>query len=63
VGALLLAAFALMLVLEGILPLVAPTRWREFVARMAALKDGQLRFFGLVAVVGGALLFFAAGLF
>jgi uncharacterized protein len=50
-------AVALMLVLEGIVPLVAPAAWRQMFARLTELKDGQLRFFGLLAVAGGALLF------
>ena len=50
-------AFALMLVLEGILPLVAPASWRQMFSRVTELNDGQIRFFGLIAVAGGALLF------
>lgn len=50
-------AFGLMLVLEGILPLVAPSAWRQLFQRVTELNDGQIRFFGLIAVVGGALLF------
>ena len=50
-------AFGLMLVLEGILPLVAPSAWRQMFQRVTELNDGQIRFFGLVAVVSGALLF------
>jgi uncharacterized protein YjeT (DUF2065 family) len=50
-------ALALMLVLEGILPLVAPAAWRELFTRVTELNDGQIRFFGLIAVAGGALLF------
>jgi hypothetical protein len=50
-------AIALMLVLEGIVPLVAPAAWRQMFNRLTELKDGQLRFFGLLAVAGGALLF------
>lgn len=50
-------AFALMLVLEGILPLVAPSSWRQMFTRVTELNDGQIRFFGLIAVAGGALLF------
>ena len=50
-------AFAMMLVLEGILPLVAPTSWRQMFSRVTELNDGQIRFFGLIAVGGGALLF------
>jgi len=47
----------LMLVLEGILPLVAPASWRQMFSRVTELNDGQIRFFGLIAVAGGALLF------
>ena len=36
-------AFGLMLVFEGLLPLIAPQAWRETFKRMIALKDGQLR--------------------
>ena len=50
-------AFALMLVIEGILPLVAPSSWRQMFTRVTELNDGQIRFFGLIAVAGGALLF------
>lgn len=49
-------AFGLMLVFEGLLPFIAPQAWRETFKRMVALKDGQLRFIGLMSVVGGLLL-------
>jgi uncharacterized protein len=48
----------LMLVFEGLLPLIAPQAWRETFKRMIALKDGQLRFVGLISVLGGLLLMF-----
>lgn len=54
----LLTAFGLMLVLEGLLPLLAPKRWRQTFQRMLELKDGQLRFVGLVSMAGGLLLMF-----
>jgi uncharacterized protein YjeT (DUF2065 family) len=50
-------AFGLMLVLEGLLPLLAPAAWRQMFQRVTELNDGQIRFFGLLAVVIGALLF------
>jgi uncharacterized protein len=50
-------AMALMLVFEGLMPLVAPKAWRQMFTRLGDLTDGQLRFFGLIAVVAGALLF------
>ena len=53
----LLAAIALVFVLEGFLPLVAPRLWRETFTRMLALSDGQLRFIGLAAVLVGLVAF------
>ena len=50
------AALALVLVFEGLLPLFAPNAWRRNFARLLELRDGQLRFFGLVFVVLGGLL-------
>lgn len=47
-------AIALMLVLEGLMPLVAPTTWREMFRRLLELSDGQIRFIGLALVVSGA---------
>ena len=52
----ILLAVGLMLVFEGLLPLIAPQAWRETLKRMIELKDGQLRFIGLMSVVGGLLL-------
>ena len=49
----LLLAFGLMLVLEGLLPLLSPQKWRALFAQAAKLTDGQLRFFGLTALVVG----------
>lgn len=50
-------ALGLMLVLEGLLPLIAPGAWRQMFTRVTELNDGQIRFFGLLAVGAGALLF------
>ena len=53
---LLLMAFALMLVIEGVLPFVMPAVWREAFRRAIQLTDGQIRFFGLTAMLAGVLL-------
>lgn len=50
-------ALALMLVIEGILPLVAPNTWRDMFRRVMELKDGQIRFFGLASIASGAALY------
>jgi hypothetical protein len=53
------AALALALVLEGLLPLVAPGGWRRTFQKLLELRDGQLRFFGLCSILLGlALLWF-----
>lgn len=55
-GASFLAAIALILILEGLLPLISPTRWREMFSQLLQLQDGQIRFFGLGIVMLGAFL-------
>jgi uncharacterized protein YjeT (DUF2065 family) len=52
-----LAALALMLVFEGVVPLCAPAAWRATFQRITRWADGQIRFAGLMSVVIGALLF------
>lgn len=52
----LLTAFGLMLILEGLMPFLAPKAWRQTFQRMIELKDGQLRFVGFVSMLGGVLL-------
>ncbi len=47
-----------MLVLEGLMPLLVPQVWRDTFKRMIELKDGQLRFVGLVSLVGGLVLIY-----
>ena len=55
-GKTFLLAFALMLVIEGILPFVAPTLWRDTFLQLARLQDGQIRFIGLTSMMIGLLL-------
>ncbi len=54
----LLTAFALMLVLEGILPFLLPTIWREAFKRLIEMTDGQIRFIGLTSMLAGLLVLF-----
>lgn len=51
-----LRAFGLLLILEGLMPLLAPARWREVIQQVSRLRDGQIRFFGLGAALLGLLL-------
>lgn len=55
-GANLLAALGLMLIVEGLMPLVSPPQWREAMRRIGGLRDGQIRFMGLAATLTGVVL-------
>jgi uncharacterized protein YjeT (DUF2065 family) len=55
-GELLLAAFALMLVVEGLLPFFSPATWRQVFERATRMTDGQIRFIGLTSMVIGLVL-------
>jgi hypothetical protein len=57
----LLLAFALMLILEGLLPLLAPRVWRDGFRRITELGDGQIRFLGLSSLLVGLLLLMIFG--
>ena len=54
----LLIAFALMLIIEGVLPFLAPSLWRETFRRITEFSDGQIRFFGLSSMIVGLLLLY-----
>ena len=57
----LLAAFGLMLVIEGLLPFLAPVRWRDTFRRLIEFSDGQIRFIGLTSmIIGLAVLMFSS---
>ncbi|MBC8519857.1 MAG: DUF2065 domain-containing protein [Gammaproteobacteria bacterium] len=50
----LLAALALVLVIEGLLPALNPDGWRDTMGRLAGMESGQLRKMGLISMVAGA---------
>ncbi len=56
----LIAGFALMLVIEGILPFSSPKLWRETFRKLIEMTDGQIRFAGLVSMIVGLLVLLAA---
>ena len=49
----LLAAVALMLVVEGLLPFLSPQSWRSVFERATRMSDGQIRFLGLSSMIAG----------
>jgi uncharacterized protein YjeT (DUF2065 family) len=55
-GSVFLMALALMLILEGVLPFLAPNLWRDTFRRITQMSDGQIRFVGLSSMIVGLLL-------
>ncbi len=51
------AALALVLVVEGLMPFVAPRTWRDTFRRLIEMSDGQIRFIGLASIVLGLAAF------
>jgi uncharacterized protein YjeT (DUF2065 family) len=54
-------ALALVLVLEGLLPFVAPRLWRDSFRRLTELTDGQLRFVGMISIGIGLIGLYLTG--
>jgi hypothetical protein len=54
----LLAAFSLMLVLEGILPFLNPRALRHTLLQITQLEDRALRFGGLIGMALGLLVLY-----
>ncbi|MEO7056029.1 MAG: DUF2065 domain-containing protein [Caldimonas sp.] len=52
------SACALVLIAEGLLPLLNPGAWRRAFQRAMLMSDGQLRFLGLVSMLGGVAMLF-----
>jgi len=53
-----LLGFAMMLVIEGLMPFLFPDMWRETFRKLVALTDGQLRFIGITAMLSGLLMLY-----
>jgi uncharacterized protein YjeT (DUF2065 family) len=51
----LLVAIALVLVFEGIIPFLAPDKFRQALARLLQLPDQALRMMGLVSMTLGII--------
>ena len=48
-------SFALLLIVEGLLPFAAPRLWRDTFRKLTEMSDGQIRFVGLVSLAIGVL--------
>jgi uncharacterized protein YjeT (DUF2065 family) len=54
----LLLALSLMLVIEGLMPFLAPNGFRRLLLLAAAQSPGQLRLSGLLSMVSGVALLY-----
>lgn len=54
----LMVAFALYLILEGILPFANPGAFRQFVLGLSGMRDSSLRYVGLASMGCGVVLLY-----
>ncbi|RRS04199.1 DUF2065 family protein [Aquabacterium soli] len=54
-------ALALVLVIEGLLPMINPAAWRRVFEQALQLDDAQLRLVGISSVLCGLLLIWLLG--
>jgi len=54
----LLAALALYLVLEGVMPFLSPPSVKRLLQALSSLQDRQLRLFGLASMSAGLILLY-----
>lgn len=52
-----------MLLIEGIVPFLFPKQWRDIFIRITRFTDGQIRFFGLLALLCGLTVLGLSNLF
>ncbi len=52
------AAFALMLIIEGLMPFISPNRWRTMLALVAQMEDRVIRNIGLASMLLGVTILY-----
>jgi len=52
----LLTAFALLLIIEGLMPGIAPLAWQNYLREVSSMKPRTIRIAGIVSMLGGAFL-------
>ena len=48
-------ALGLILIIEGLMPFISPSLWKDAFKRILEMRDGQIRFFGLILMILGLL--------
>ena len=54
----LATAMCLVLILEGMLPFLAPARWRSLVVKLADIDNASMRLAGFVSMMIGLVLLY-----
>ena len=54
----IIPAFALVLVIEGMLPFLSPKMWRDAMSQAAQLPDNVLRTLGFVSMMAGVIILY-----
>lgn len=54
----LVRALALVMVIEGIMPFIAPNGWRQAMLQAGRLSDNALRRIGLASMLAGVLVLY-----
>jgi len=53
-----LLGFAMMLIVEGLMPFLFPDAWRETFRKLLSLTDGQIRFIGIASLLSGLMMLY-----
>lgn len=53
----IIAALALLLIIEGITPFISPQAWRQLLSQLIQMSDKSLRIMGAVMMLTGAIIF------
>ncbi|WP_069472559.1 DUF2065 domain-containing protein [Candidatus Marithrix sp. Canyon 246] len=54
----LFIAFALLLVIEGILPFINPNVWRNSLLKVSELNNNKVRLIGFLSMMSGVILLY-----
>ena len=52
----LMTAFALLLIIEGLLPLIAPRFWQKTMSDLSRVNPKTIRIGGIISMLAGAIL-------
>jgi len=52
----LLTAFALLLIIEGLMPGIAPHAWQKYLKEISQMNPRIIRIIGFISMLGGAVL-------